>query len=85
MHPPSTSLYTRTWVEHPTPRLLILQGNILRDQIIGKEAISHECFTLIVRRLAMIECINSKDGDYAIWRKLIEPDFAVHLDMLDFI
>ncbi|XP_073357282.1 uncharacterized protein [Aegilops tauschii subsp. strangulata] len=67
---------SRTWIDHPMPSLLLLQGNIIRDQIIGKEATSHECMTLILRRLAQIERKNSTNGDDAISRKFMEPDFT---------
>ncbi|XP_044428992.1 uncharacterized protein [Triticum aestivum] len=72
----SAANLSRIWIEHTTPRLLLLKGSTIREQIMGKEATSHECCALILRRIAQIERTNSKNHDGAIWRKFMEPDFT---------
>lgn len=62
---------------HLKPRLVVVRGNELREQLLGTKPLSHELCAVIMRRMGQIDAENSRDGEGMRWRKFMEPDFSV--------
>ncbi|XP_044399810.1 uncharacterized protein [Triticum aestivum] len=72
----STFVLERKWIMHPKPRLILLDGIEIQQQLSGKEQLSHEMCAAIFRRLSQMDKTYSKDTLTMFWRKFLEPDFA---------
>ncbi|KAF7019504.1 hypothetical protein CFC21_032671 [Triticum aestivum] len=72
----STFVLERKWIMHPKPRLILLDGIEIQQQLSGKEQLSHEMCAVIFRRLSQMDKTYSKDTLTMFWRKFLEPDFA---------
>jgi hypothetical protein len=62
---------------HLKPRLVIVDGISIRDQLVGSNPMSHELFAVVMRRSGQIDKLNNKDAAGMCWRKFMDPDFAV--------
>jgi hypothetical protein len=67
----------RNWILHPNPRLVIVDGTSIRDQLVCDNPLSHELFVVAMRRFGQIDKANNKDAAGMCWRKFMDPDFAV--------
>ncbi|XP_020155707.1 uncharacterized protein [Aegilops tauschii subsp. strangulata] len=72
----STFVLERKWIMHPKPRLILLDGIEIQQQLSGKEQLSHEMCAVIFRRLSQMDKTYSKDTLTMFWRKFLEPDFG---------
>jgi hypothetical protein len=67
----------RNWITHLKPRLVLVDGISIRDQIVGNSIMSHEVCVVAMRRLGQIDKANNKEEAGMCWRKFMDPDFAV--------
>lgn len=67
----------RQWIAHPKPRLICIDGIELHQQLAGIDELSHEVGAIIFRRFGQMDKFYNKDTATMIWRKFLEPDFAV--------
>jgi hypothetical protein len=59
----------RNWITHLKPRLVLVDGISIRDQIVGNSIMSHEVCVVAMRRLGQIDKANNKEEAGMCWRK----------------
>uniref|UniRef100_A0ACD5ZX52 Uncharacterized protein n=1 Tax=Avena sativa TaxID=4498 RepID=A0ACD5ZX52_AVESA len=72
----------KIWIIHPNPRLVLVDGLSIRDQLVFNKQLSHELCVVAMRRYAQIDKFNIRDSAGMRWRKFMDLDFATVHDEL---